>query len=115
MKNQASRYNRSMPGGWTLIIFIAIVLIQVIGAIVQQVAKKQEEERQRLEHEISQKLKQERVEQLQDKNSRRQRVGVRVFPASLRSILLPIIVALWVFDLPLLHKPVTICRVQGKL
>ena len=47
MKNQASRYNRSMPGGWTLIIFIAIVLIQVIGAIVQQVAKKQEEERMR--------------------------------------------------------------------
>jgi len=36
--------------------------------------KKQEEERERLQHEIAQKLKEERVEQLDDKRTRRQRV-----------------------------------------
>lgn len=34
-------------GTWTFVIFIAVVLIQVIGAIVQQSAKKKEEERMR--------------------------------------------------------------------
>ena len=37
--------------------------------------QKQEEERERLQQQIAQKLKQERVEQLQDKHSRRQRVS----------------------------------------
>lgn len=39
--------------------------------------QKQEEERQRLQQQIVEKLKQERVDQLADKNKRRQRVSDR--------------------------------------